>query len=36
VIGIRDESRFGPPVCTLEVLAAEREAATTRAMRSSG
>jgi len=29
VIGIRDESRFGPPVCTLEVLAAEREAATT-------
>jgi DNA polymerase III delta prime subunit len=29
VIGIRDESRFGPPVCTLEVLAADREAATT-------
>jgi ATPase family associated with various cellular activities (AAA) len=28
VIGIRDESRFGPPVCTLEVLAADREAAT--------
>jgi DNA polymerase III delta prime subunit len=29
VIGIRDESRFGPPFCTLEVLAADREAATT-------
>src|SRR6266705_1778542 len=29
VIGIRDESRFGPPLCTLEVLAAGREAATT-------
>ena len=29
VIGIRDESRFGPPLCTLEVLAADREAATT-------
>jgi ATPase family associated with various cellular activities (AAA) len=29
VIGIRDESRFGPPVCTLEVLAADRQAATT-------
>ena len=28
VIGIRDESRFGPPLCTLEVLAADREAAT--------
>jgi hypothetical protein len=28
VIGIRDESRFGPPFCTLEVLAADREAAT--------
>src|SRR5215469_3867648 len=28
VIGIRDESRFGPPVCTLEVLAAGRETAT--------
>jgi ATPase family protein associated with various cellular activities (AAA) len=28
VIGIRDESRFGPPFCTLEVLAAGREAAT--------
>ncbi|HEV2451130.1 MAG TPA: ATP-binding protein [Streptosporangiaceae bacterium] len=28
VIGLRDESRFGPPVCTLEVLAADREAAT--------
>ena len=28
VIGIRDESRFGSPVCTLEVLAADREAAT--------
>jgi DNA polymerase III delta prime subunit len=29
VIGIRDESRFGPPLCTLEVLAADQEAATT-------
>jgi hypothetical protein len=29
VIGIRDESRFGPPLCTLEILAADREAATT-------
>jgi ATPase family protein associated with various cellular activities (AAA) len=28
VIGIRDESRFGSPLCTLEVLAADREAAT--------
>jgi len=28
VIGIRDESRFGPPLCTLEVLAADRGAAT--------
>jgi hypothetical protein len=28
VIGIRDESRFGQPLCTLEVLAADREAAT--------
>jgi len=28
VIGIRDESRFGAPVCWLEVLAADREAAT--------
>ena len=28
VIGIRDESRFGPPFCTLEVLASDREAAT--------
>ncbi|HCU95116.1 MAG TPA: ATPase [Actinobacteria bacterium] len=28
VIGIRDESRFGPPFCILEVLAADREAAT--------
>jgi hypothetical protein len=28
VIGIRDESRFGPPFCTLEVLAADREEAT--------
>ncbi len=28
VIGIRDESRFGPPFCTLEVLAVDREAAT--------
>ena len=29
VIGVRDESRFGPPLCMLEVLAADREAATT-------
>jgi hypothetical protein len=28
VIGIRDESRFGSPLCTLEVLAADREPAT--------
>jgi len=28
VIGIRDESRFGPPLCTLEVLATDRETAT--------
>ena len=28
VISIRDESRFGPPLCTLEVLAADREEAT--------
>jgi ATPase family associated with various cellular activities (AAA) len=28
VVGIRDESRFGPPLCTLEVLAADREVAT--------
>ena len=28
VIGIRDESRFGSPFCTLEVLSANREAAT--------
>ena len=28
VIGIRDESRFGPPACSLEILAADREAAT--------
>ena len=27
VIGIRDESRFGPPACNLEILAAGREAA---------
>ena len=27
VIGIRDESQFGAPVCNLEVLAADREAA---------
>ena len=27
VIGIRDESQFGPPFCSLEVLAAERPAA---------
>ena len=29
VIGIRDESRFGSPLCTLEVLAADQEAAAT-------
>src|SRR5689334_908592 len=29
VIGLRDESRFGPPFCTLEVLATDRDAATT-------
>ncbi|MGH3154197.1 MAG: AAA family ATPase [Streptosporangiaceae bacterium] len=28
VVGIRDESRFGPPVCNLEILAADRGAAT--------
>ncbi len=28
VIGIRDESRFGPPACSLEILAAGRDAAT--------
>lgn len=28
VIGVRDESRFGAPFCMLEVLAADREAAT--------
>jgi hypothetical protein len=28
VIGIRDESRFGRPFCTLEVLAADQAAAT--------
>jgi hypothetical protein len=28
VVGIRDESRFGPPVCNLEILAADRETAT--------
>jgi ATPase family associated with various cellular activities (AAA) len=28
VIGIRDESRFGPPFCSLEVLAADQAAAT--------
>jgi DNA polymerase III delta prime subunit len=27
VIGIRDESQFGPPFCSLEILAAERAAA---------
>ncbi len=27
VIGIRDESQFGPPLCTLEILAADRSAA---------
>jgi ATPase family protein associated with various cellular activities (AAA) len=27
VIGIRDESQFGAPVCNLEILAADREAA---------
>jgi hypothetical protein len=29
VIGIRDESRFGSPSCNLEILAADRSAATT-------
>jgi hypothetical protein len=28
VIGIRDESRFGPPFCNLEILAADQAAAT--------
>jgi hypothetical protein len=28
VIGIRDESRFGPPFCSLEILAADQAAAT--------
>src|SRR5581483_1925371 len=28
VIGIRDESQFGPPHCSLEILAADRETAT--------
>ena len=28
VIGIRDESQFGPPFCVLEILAADRSAAT--------
>jgi ATPase family associated with various cellular activities (AAA) len=28
VIGIRDESRFGPPSCSLEILAADQAAAT--------
>ena len=28
VIGIRDESRFGPPCCSLEILAADQAAAT--------
>jgi hypothetical protein len=28
VIGVRDESRFGPPAVSLEILAADREAAT--------
>jgi ATPase family associated with various cellular activities (AAA) len=28
VIGIRNESRFGPPFCDLEILAADRSAAT--------
>ena len=27
VIGVRDESQFGPPQCSLEILAAERSAA---------
>ena len=27
VIGVRDESQFGPPLCSLEILAAERSAA---------
>src|SRR5260370_5503165 len=28
VIGIRDESQFGPPFCIVEILAADRSAAT--------
>jgi len=28
VIGVRDESRFGPPFCSLEILAADQAAAT--------
>ncbi len=28
VIGVRDESQFGPPFCSLEILAADRSAAT--------
>jgi hypothetical protein len=28
VIGVRNESQFGPPVCDLEILAADRSAAT--------
>ncbi len=28
VIGIRDESRYGPPFCSLEILGADRSAAT--------
>ena len=28
VIGVRDESRFGPPFCNLEILAADQAAAT--------
>jgi SpoVK/Ycf46/Vps4 family AAA+-type ATPase len=27
VIGVRDESQFGPPLCSLEILAADRSAA---------
>ena len=27
MIGVRDESQFGPPLCSLEILAAERSAA---------
>ncbi|GEM_PF-2539943 len=34
VIGVRDESQFGPPLCSLEILAAERSAAAAADLRS--